>query len=162
GGAASHKIVRPGANSTGALMEKVVRRAPSCFDGVFVNEHVAIVSPQAPGGGWGKLAGPYPPQNLWCDHPYYLLDVPWSSPDQRRAAEAFLRFLMSEPQQRAALAHGFRPGNLDVPVLGVGDSPFLRYPHAGLRVDLKGIVPPPGDEVVERLLAFWEKTHGRK
>jgi ABC-type Fe3+ transport system substrate-binding protein len=150
------------AHSTGALMEEMVRRGPTSFDAVVVYENVAIDYFQAAEGRWGKLTVAYPPQNLWSDHPYYVLDVPWSSPDQRRAAEAFLRFLMSEPQQRAALAHGFRPGNLNVPILGVPDSPFVRYPHSGLHVDLQGIVPPPGEEVVERLLALWEKTGGRK
>jgi hypothetical protein len=160
--AAFEKHLPPLAHSTGTLMEEMVRRGPSSFDALFVYENVVIDYMQAAQGRWGKLAVAYPPQNLWCDHPYYLLDVPWSNPEQRRAGEAFLRFLLSEPQQRAALAHGFRPGNLNVPILGVADSPFLRYPHSGLRVDLKGIAPPPGEEVVERLLTFWEKTRGRK
>src|SRR5262249_44139099 len=108
-------------HSTGALMEEMARRGPTSFDSLVVYENVAIDYFRAAGGGWGRLAVAYPPQNLWSDHPYYLLDVPWSSPKQRRAAEAFLRFLMSEPQQRAALAHGFRPGNLNVPIRGATD-----------------------------------------
>jgi hypothetical protein len=160
--AAFEKHLPPLSPSTGKLMEEMVSRGPASFDALVVYENLVGDYFQAAEGRWGKLAVAYPPRNMWSDHPYYLLDVPWSSPDQRRAAEAFLRFLMSEPQQRAALAHGFRPGNLNVPILGATDSPFVRYPHSGLHVDLHGIVPPPGDQVVERLLALWEKTAGRK
>jgi hypothetical protein len=156
------KHLPPLTNSTGTLMEEMVRRGPTSFDAVVVYENVAVDYFQAAEGRWGKLAVAYPPHNLWSDHPYYVLDVPWSSPEQRRAAEAFLRFLLGEAQQRAALLHGFRPANINVPVLGVTASPFLRYPNSGLRVDIKGVAPPPGDEVVEGLLAFWEKTRGRK
>jgi ABC-type sulfate transport system substrate-binding protein len=140
----------------------MVRRGPSAYDAVFVYENLAIDNFKAAKGRWGNLRVVYPPHNLWSDHPYYILDVPWSSPAQRKAAEAFLRFLMSEPLQRQALAHGFRPGNINVPVKGVADSPFLRFQDAGLRVDLKGFVETPGDEVIADLLGFWEKARPKK
>jgi serine/threonine protein kinase/ABC-type Fe3+ transport system substrate-binding protein len=150
------KGLGPLSHSTGALMEDMVRRGPASFDGVFVYESVVIDYFKQAQGRWGKLHVVYPQQNLWSDAPYYILDVPWSSPAQRQAAEAFLRFLMSEPLQREALAHGFRPGDINIPVVGIADSPFVLYKDAGLQVDPKAIVQPPGGAVIEQLLRFWE------
>ena len=61
-----------------------------------------------------------------------------NSTDQKRAAGLFLDFLMSDQIQRAALEHGFRPGNLNVPVK-TSDSPFVRYEASGLKVDLGSV-----------------------
>jgi serine/threonine protein kinase len=144
-------------HSTGTLMEDMVRRGPSSYDALLVYENVVIDYFNTAQGRWGKLAVAYPPYNLWSDHPYYLLDVPWSSPEQRRAAEAFLRFLMSEPMQRAALTHGFRPSNVNIAIQGVADSPFTIHAQSGLKVALRGIVPVPGAATVDSLLTFWSQ-----
>jgi hypothetical protein len=45
-----------------------------------------------------------------------------------------------------------------VPLKDVPGSPFVRYQHAGLQIELGSLVEPPGDEVIESLLAFWEKV----
>jgi Ca-activated chloride channel family protein len=149
-------------HSTGALMEEMVKRGPGSYDGLFVYENLAIDYFKAAEGRWGKLRVAYPPQNMWSDNPYYVLDVPWSSASQRHAAEAFLHFLMSEPMQRQALAHGFRPGDVNIPVKGTPDSPFVRCADAGLKVELQDVVEPPGDDVIENLLQFWAKARAAK
>src|SRR5262249_3005660 len=84
-------------NSTGTLMKDMVTKGPSVFDSVLVYENLTIDYLKAARGRWGDLHVAYPPCNLWSDNPYCILDVPWSSPAQRQAAEAFLRFLQSEP-----------------------------------------------------------------
>jgi hypothetical protein len=145
-------------HSTGALMEDMARRGPTAYDALFVYENVVIDYFEAAQRRWGELHVAYPARNLWSDNPYYILDVPWSSPRQRQAAGAFLRFLMSEPSQREALRHGFRPGNVNVPVKDTPDSPFVLHPNAGLRVEVKSVVETPGDEVIDGLLTVWEKA----
>ncbi len=53
---------------------------------------------------------------MWNDNPFYVLDAPWSSKEQRQAAGTFLDFLMTESIQKQSLAHGFRrgkPGDLN-------------------------------------------------
>ena len=94
----------------------------------------------------------YPEPNMWNEHPYYILDVPWSDARQRAAAGAFLKFLMSEPIQRRALEHGFRPGNTSVSVR-FPDSPLVRHARQGLRIELPRMCEPPTNEVVHELLA---------
>lgn len=143
--------------STGTLMREMVLKGPSQFDAVFVYENVAIDYLKSAQGRWGELRIVYPKRNLWNDNPYYVIDAPWSTADHKRAANAFLEFLMSEPVQRQALVHGFRPGNPNVPVMFAG-SPFTAYQRYGLRNDLGQMCEPPRGEVINNLLASWQRT----
>jgi serine/threonine protein kinase len=144
------------AHSTGTLMEDMLRRNPP-VDAVCVYENLAIDYFKLAEARGGKLHVAYPEHTLVSDNPYYILDVPWSTPAQRRAADAFLRFLLSEPMQREAVAHGFRPGNVSVLLPDTADSPFKRHQSAGLRLDLRGFMEPPQNDVLDALLHFWEQ-----
>jgi ABC-type Fe3+ transport system substrate-binding protein len=146
-------------NSTGNMMREMVLKGPSAYDALFVYESVALDYLKNAEGRWGELRISYPARNLWSDNPYYVLDVPWSSPEQREAAGAFLDFLLSEPIQRQALVHGFRPGNPAVPVR-TADSPFAVYQRFGISVDLGESCEPPKAEVINNLLAGWQRNHG--
>jgi len=143
--------------STGTMMREMVLKGPSAYDAVFVYESVAIDYFKSAAGRWGELQVVYPRQNLWNDNPYYIIDAPWSSPDQRKAADVFLRFLLSEPVQKEALAHGFRPGNPSVPVI-FPQSPFVQYQRFGLRNEVGSMCEPPKAEVITNLLAAWQRS----
>ncbi|HEV3460074.1 MAG TPA: substrate-binding domain-containing protein [Thermoanaerobaculia bacterium] len=148
-------------NSTGNLMRDMVLRGPSAFDAVVVYESVAIDYLKNAEGRWGELRVDYPKRNLWNENPYFILDTPWSSKEQREAAAKFLDFLLTEPIQRQSLVHGFRPGNPAVPVRFAG-SPFVDYQRFGLRVDLGTVCEPPPAEVINNLLAGWERAHASR
>jgi ABC-type sulfate transport system substrate-binding protein len=143
-------------NSTGNMMREMVLKGPGSFDAVAVYENVAIDFIHSAEGRWGSISVVYPAINTWNDNPYYILNVPWSSPDQTKAARAFLDFVMGEPMQRLALAHGFRPGNTSVPVI-FPESPFQQYAAAGLRIDPGNVIPLPSEDVVRNLLAAWQR-----
>ena len=147
-------------NSTGTMMRDMVLRGPSTYDGLFVYESVVIDYLKSAEGRWGELRVEYPKRNVWNDNPYYVLDVPWSSPDQRKAAERFLAFLLSVPVQQKSLDHGFRPGNPEVPV-NASSSPFLTYQRFGLKADIGEICEAPRAEVMTNLLASWQRARGR-
>ncbi len=148
-------------NSTGNMMREMVLKGPSSFDVICVYENVAIDYLKNAQGRWGELRIVYPKINIWNDNPYYVLDVAWSSDKQKKAAEAFLSFLLSEPVQQQSLPHGFRPGNLAVPILS-GDSPFVAYQPYGLQVDLGSMCEAPKSEVLTNLLAGWQRSQGRR
>ena len=149
-------------NSTGNMMRDMVLFGPGTFDCLYVYESVAIDYLDNANGRWGKLHVSYPKYNLWNDNPYYVLDVPWSTPAQREGAGAFLDFLMAEPAQREAMRHGFRPGNPAVPTNGPADA-WARHADVGLRADLPGtICKPPPAEVMFNLLQGWERTRGSR
>lgn len=143
-------------NSTGNMMRDMVLKGPGSYDAVAVYENVAIDFMHSAEGRWGRIVVVYPAINAWNDNPYYILDVPWGTKERRKAARQFLDFVMSEPMQRAALKHGFRPGNPNVPVI-FPESPFQQYADAGLRLDIGTVLPLPNEEVVRNLLAAWQR-----
>jgi hypothetical protein len=152
-------VVRPGGSlthSTGTLMRELVLRGPSQYDGLMVYENLAIDYLDSARERWGDLQVVYPVPNLWNEHPYYILNVPWSNQAQRAAARQFLDFLTSEPVQRKALEHGFRPGNPAVPVRFPG-SPLVRHEAAGLAIDLPRVYENPRAEVLNDLIASFRR-----
>ncbi len=143
-------------NSTGNMMRDMVLRGPSSYDALCVYESVVIDYLRSAEGRWGELRVIYPRQNAWNDHPAYVLDAPWSSPAQRQAAGKFIDFLLTEPVQRDSLKHGFRPGNPTVPVR-FPDSPFVAAEKFGVKLDLGSVSEPPKAEVINNLLALWQR-----
>jgi Ca-activated chloride channel family protein len=144
-------------SSTGTMMREMVLKGPSAYDAVFVYENLAIDYLKSAAGRWGNIHVIYPKQNLWNDNPYYVIDATWSTPDQRKAAELLLEFMMSEPVQKQALVHGFRPGNPNVPVI-FPQSPFVSLQQFGLRNDIGNICEYPKAEVINNLLAAWQRS----
>lgn len=57
---------------------------------------------------------------------------------------------MSEPVQQKALAHGFRPGNPNVPVK-YAESPFVKYARYGIKIDLLVAAEFPSGAVLHNL-----------
>lgn len=148
------------ANSTGTQMREMVLKGPSAYDGLCVYESVAIDYLRNAQGRWGDLRVTYPSPNAWNDNPIHLIDAPWNSPEQRRAADALIEFLLAEPAQRRALEHGFRPGDPAVAIRFEG-SPFVAFERHGLRVDIPQVVQPPTPEVLQNLLAGWQRSVAR-
>ena len=141
-------------NSTGNLMQEMVVKGPSGFDALMVYESVAIDCLRTAEGKWGRLQIVYPKQNLWNENPYCILSTPWSDEEHQRAAETFLRFLLSEPIQARALDFGFRPGNPAVSMKGP-DSPFVKFAEYGLNRELAQMCQVPSAEVIENLQQAW-------
>jgi ABC-type sulfate transport system substrate-binding protein len=148
-------------NSTGNMMREMVLKGPSSYDALLVYESVAIDYLKNAEGRWGQIRVIYPEYNAWNENPYYIVDATWSSKEQRKAADAFLAFLLTEPIQKESLAHGFRPANPNVAVK-FPDSPFVRYADYGVRVDLAKICEPPHAEVVNNLLQSWQRSQANR
>jgi ABC-type Fe3+ transport system substrate-binding protein len=148
-------------DSTGTLMREMVLKGPSSFDAIFVYESVAIDFLKSAEGRWGELHIVYPKENMWSENPFYIIDAPWSSKEQRAAAQVFLNFLLTEPIQRESLKHGFRPANTNVPVI-FADSPFSLYQRYGLQIEPGSTSEPPTAEVVNNLLAIWQRNQGSR
>ena len=81
----------------------MVVKGPSSYDVLMVYESVVIDNIQNAETRWGDLRVIYPKFTLWNDNPYYILNTPWTTPAHQKAADAFLKFLMSEPIQLRAL-----------------------------------------------------------
>ena len=146
------------ASSTGTFMQNLIRQGPSLYDVVVVYEALAISEVPRAIGRWEKLRVYYPNINLWNDHPICLLKGDWS-PAQKKAAEQLVDHLMSAPVQQAALKRGYRPGNLDVPVITTdADNPFNKYKDLGIRVDVPRIAQAPDGAVLQALLQTYQRN----
>jgi len=142
--------------STGKLMNHMLQFGPSELNGVMVYENLALEGLHTAQGRWGKIKVIYPSRTVWNDNPFYILDVPWSSPDQRSAARLFQDFLLSAEAQRVARdQYLFRPANLDVPIVG-GGSAFDKLQDI-VKLDVPAIQKPKG-EVLEQLIQVWKRT----
>lgn len=148
--------------SSGELLADMVAGGPEAYDAVIVPERLVIerltaaAAAAAGDGRWGGLEVVYPAPTAWNDHPFYLLDVPWSGAAERRAAEALLDFLLAPAAQARLLGHGLRPADPELP-LGGPDSPFTRYAGAGLRARRPGVCAVPPAPVTNNLLAVWRR-----
>jgi hypothetical protein len=147
--------------STGTMMREMILKGPSVYDCLLVYESVAIAHLANAEGRWGRLAITYPRRNFWNDNPYYVLDVPWSTPAQRAAATTFRAFLLSTPAQQAVLERGFRPADPAVPVLTPG-SPFQRGQAYGVRNDIGSIAENPSGDVVMNLVQSWQRARASR
>jgi ABC-type Fe3+ transport system substrate-binding protein len=145
--------------STGTLMRDFVLKGPSAYDAVMVYENVAMDYLENAKGRWGEIRVVYPERNIWNDNPYYVLDVPWGNKQTMAGAEAFMEFLMSEPMQKVALSHGFRPGNPSVPTISP-DSPLVRYEAYGIKTDVGLLCATPSALVQRTLQQGWERQFG--
>jgi hypothetical protein len=141
-------------NSTGNLMREMTLKGPTSCDAAIVYESVAIEYLERAEGRWDRLQVIYPQQNLWNDNPYCILNTQWTTPETQRAAETFLKFLLSEQAQLKALEFGFRPANSAVSIKGP-ESPFTKYADNGVSVELPEICEVPSRDVMENLLQAW-------
>lgn len=96
----------------------------------------------------------YPTLNVWNDNPYYILNVPWSSQEQRVAAKLFQDFLLSDRAQKLARDESaFRPASIEVPLLEKGNI-FDDFQNIVLINITK--IPNLKTEVLEQLLKTWQ------
>lgn len=144
-------------DSTGNLMREMILKGPSVYDCVVVYENLAIDYLKNAQGRWGDLAVYYPSLNIWNDNPYYVLSNSWTSPQERKAAESFLKFLLSKTAQERALVHGFRPADTSIAINGP-DSPFTKYRANGIRLDIPRAVENPNADAVFELLTGWQRA----
>ena len=112
-------------------------------------------------GRWENIRVFYPNINLWNDHPLCLLDTEWVTPEQKAAAKLLADYLMTPKVQQAALKRGYRPGNLDVPVITADtDNPFNKYKDIGIKVDVNRIAAAPDGAVLEHLMQTFTRNTG--
>lgn len=140
-------------------MTDMVLRGPSTWDGIFTYESVAVSNLKNAEGRWGAVRIVYPELNMWNDHPCFLIDSEGITPAQKKAANAFLDFLMSEPIQKQLVDFGFRPAN---PKVGIRfpESPFVTLEKYGLKIEVPITIDPPKADVLKALMTLAE-TEGK-
>jgi ABC-type glycerol-3-phosphate transport system substrate-binding protein len=143
-------------SSSGTFTECAVSRGPASFDVVATYEHLALVKLAAGAPPAGPLELYYPNPTLLCDHPFAILRS--ASAEQTAAAQLFRDFLLSTDQQRLTLTYGFRPSSPSIHLTDTGMAGNLFAKSIpGVQAALQSaIAPPPGDDVVDALIAEWQ------
>jgi serine/threonine protein kinase/ABC-type Fe3+ transport system substrate-binding protein len=139
--------------SSAQNMTDMVLRGATAWDGIFTYESEAVQNSKNVEGRWGAVRIVYPELNIWNDNPCFLINAEWVTPAQKKAANTFLDFLVSEPIQKLLIDQGFRPANHKVPIL-FPDSPFRALEKFGLKINVDIAVDPPGPEVLKALMAL--------
>ncbi len=101
------------------------------------------------------LVAVYPEEGtLFSDNPAYVVDGDWVDDVDRQAAEAFIDFVIDDPDnQTRALEFGFRPGNPSVPI---GDPITTANGLDPSQPETELVVPEPA--VLSSLIASWEEN----
>jgi ABC-type Fe3+ transport system substrate-binding protein len=145
--------------STGTFITDLVRFGPSRYDIGVAYESLAIDEVENAAKRWGALQVLYPSPTCWSDHPIALLQGPWVSEPQKKAARELVKFLRSRPAQEQALVYGFRPADPDVPVkTDDPKNPFTRLAGSGIRIEIPGAAAPPEGPVVREMLDAWSRA----
>jgi Ca-activated chloride channel family protein len=142
--------------STGFLGNSMLARGPQkisaavLYESEVIRLNKAMARPE-------RLRAIYPSEGtFWSDHPAGLVRAEWVTAEHREAAQKYIDFLLAEPQQKQALAHGFRPGPGDAKSDAALGEPFT----AKFGVDPaqpRKTLNPPGLDVVEAVLQLWQR-----
>jgi ABC-type Fe3+ transport system substrate-binding protein len=149
--------------STGTFMTDMVRYGPSKYDIAVVYESLAIGQLANAQGRWGNLKVYYPKTTLWSDSPAAILEGDWVTPAQKAAATTWLQYLLSKEVQTTALAYGFRPADLSIPLKSAdANNPFNRMAPYGIQVDIGSAASAPDGPVIQNLMMLWTRQVQKK
>lgn len=148
--------------STGFLVDEAVEGGPGSLNVFIVYENLIIEKNLSgePESRWGdSLVAVYPEEGmLLSDHPFCILNAPWVSEEQKKAAQEFQEFLLRPEIQAKAVAHGFRPVTpgveLDRDIFNPANGVSYSLPSASL-------APPTDGEVLWHITDVWSATRAR-
>jgi Ca-activated chloride channel family protein len=95
----------------------------------------------------------YPKEGtFWSDHPIGIVEREWVTPEHREAAKTYIQYLLQRPQQEKAIAYGFRPGAVDVPLASPIDEAHGVDPK-----EPKTTLEVPSVPVMDAILTIWQQ-----
>jgi Ca-activated chloride channel homolog len=119
-GSAARRVVRDIERSivhygdTTLFIADQMRRNGPGYASAVAMEEVTLLDFNRDRGSQPRLVALYPPEGtFYSDNPFIVLDAPWVSASQRRAAERFQEFLAARIDPERAARFGFRPSDLD-------------------------------------------------
>jgi Ca-activated chloride channel family protein len=141
-------------SSTGFFGNKMFANGPQYLSAAVLYENMVIESYGAghPGKAFDVVAL-YPKEGtFWSDHPVGVVERPWVGDEHREAAKAYVKYLLDRPQQEKALAHGFRPGDVGVPLAAPIDAAHGVNPQ-----EPKTTLEVPPVEVMTAIKELWQR-----
>jgi Ca-activated chloride channel family protein len=137
-------------SSTGFFGREMFASGPQYLSAAVLYENMVIEASNQQNLAFPVVAL-YPKEGtFWSDHPVGIVDRPWVTPAHKDAAKAYIQFLLARPQQERAIAHGFRPALVEVPLAAPIDTAHgvdPKEPQTTLEV--------PTPEVINGILDLW-------
>ncbi|MFQ3534302.1 MAG: substrate-binding domain-containing protein [Aggregatilineales bacterium] len=147
-------------NSSGILMDNMMRQGPATYDLVFLHEALAIENYNIAINRHGlPLRVIYPKYNLYSEHPMCLIDHPSFTPQQREAAKLYQDFLLSREIQELAREYGYRPADTNVPLFVEGspfNDPSIRA--MGISNNIGQTLVQPDGNTLKQMLTIWNRA----
>jgi Ca-activated chloride channel homolog len=141
-------------SSTGFFGRKLFDSGPEYLSAAVLYESMVVESYSNAKSMPFPVVAIYPKEGtFWSDHPIGIVDRDWVTPDRREAAQIYINYLLAAPQQKKALAYGFRPGSPDVPVGAPIDADHgvdPKQPVTTLEV--------PSSEVINAIQQQWNRV----
>jgi Ca-activated chloride channel homolog len=143
-------------SSTGFFGRKMFAAGPQYLSAAVLYENMVIES-----YGQSSLSFPvvaiYPKEGtFWSDHPIGVVQRDWVTQAHRDAAQVYIQYLLQRPQQESAIAYGFRPGSVDVPLGAPIDAAHGVDPK-----EPKTTLEVPSVAVMDSILKLWaQKKRG--
>jgi Ca-activated chloride channel family protein len=104
-------------------------------------------------GSRDRLVALYPREGtFFSDNPYIVLEAPWASPEQRKAAARFGDWLRQQLTPEAAAAQGFRPGDASKRAL-----PPVDAAHGADPAEPRRVLALPEPAVLARVKRLWRQ-----
>ncbi|MBN1875995.1 MAG: VWA domain-containing protein [Anaerolineae bacterium] len=142
--------------STGFFADRMFQGGPSYLSAAVLYENLVVEEMTRQLNGTGQqlpVVAIYPKEGtFWSNHPYIILNAPWVTEEQKEAAAVFQDYLLAEPQQRKAIAYGFRPADPAIPL----SSP-LDIQHGVDPMQPQTVLEVPSAEVVVGIQALWQQ-----
>jgi Ca-activated chloride channel homolog len=138
-------------SSTGFFGREMFANGPQYLSAAVLYENMVIEASTQQQNLAFPVVALYPKEGtFWSDHPVGVVDRPWVTPGHKEAAKAYIQFLLARPQQERAIAHGFRPALVEVPLASPIDAAHgvdPKEPQTTLEV--------PAPEVINAILDMW-------
>jgi Ca-activated chloride channel family protein len=143
-------------SSTGFFGRKMFANGPEYLSAAVLYESMVVESYSQSNLPFPVVAI-YPKEGtFWSDHPVGVVERDWVTPEHREAAKIYVQYLLAHAQQEKAMAYGFRPASLDVPLAAPLDSN-----HGIDAKEPKTTLEVPSVDVINALLQLWktQKKH---
>jgi Ca-activated chloride channel family protein len=139
-------------SSTGFFGRQMFSTGPQYLSAAVLYENMVIESYSQANLPFPVVAI-YPKEGtFWSDHPIGIVEREWVTPEHREAAKAYIQYLLQPAQQQKAIAYGFRPGSVDVPLASPIDEAHGVDPK-----EPKTTLEVPSVPVIDAILSLWQQ-----
>ncbi|GCE19952.1 serine/threonine-protein kinase [Dictyobacter kobayashii] len=144
------------------LTNEVISRGPAAYDIIPIYESLVLTNEQTAKSRWQVLQPIYPDLNILSDNPFAIFNASWVTEEEKKAAQLFRDFLLSDQQQRNALVSGFRPTAPTISIMdSIANNPFKAHAaDFNIPTNIQNQAQPPNGDVVDELLNQWTAQYG--